>query len=337
VATAYRRGDHDAVLRTAGTAFAELSTRPGGEEWVAGPPLLAGTVLAAREQYAAAADALRDGLTRLPGTAVADQLGDGDWHALLLVEVLMVRGALAEAQAWTDHLLTAGPPIDLRLGATRAAVHLRIIRGDLDGAHHLINAAADLANRARSNLGAVLVATDRAVLDAGAGRHDAAVREALAAAEALVGGHRTPQALLAADQAGVVAMAAGRASAATGDTISAAAMADLGRRAAVVRGSRLAVVRALLTTSAAARAFGDADPAEVCARDATRGATELGAEPLAALGLVEQAEVGDALGLAASSGPLHHRAQAELARLGLVLEAERFARRVPTPARRTGP
>lgn len=333
---AYRRGDHDAVLRDAGPAFAELSSRPGGEEWVAGPPLLAGAVLAARELLAPAAEALRDGLVRLPGTAVAAQLGDGDWHALQLAEVLVLQGRVGEAGAWVDHLLGGAPPLEVRLGATRAAAHLRIASGDLEGAHHLCNAAADLAERTRSNLAATLVETDRAVLAAAGGSHATAARTTLEAAERLLAGGRAPHWLLAASQAGLAGTAAARASADAGDPISAAATAEVARAAVAITGRRVDHVRALLATAAAARAQGDVATAEDASIAAAAEAADLGAEPLAALALVEQAALAGALGLRATEGPLAARALDQLSHLGLALEADRLARRRATPGP-TGP
>src|SRR5690606_4901196 len=122
-------------------------------------------------------------------------------------------------------------------------------------------------------------------------------------------------------------LAAARASATAGDAFSAAAMADVARSAAAITGRRVGHVQALLATAAAARADGDVGTAEACALAATTEATELGAEPLAALAVAEQADLAGALGLWAAERPLVARAVAELDRLGLTLEAAQVARR----------
>lgn len=322
---AYRRGDHAAVVAQAGSAFAELSRDPDGRQWVAGPALLAGAVLAAEERYVPATDAMRDGLARLDGTVVADVLGQGHWFRVAFVDLLMLQGSWQDAEAQAHEVLERDPPIEVRLGATRALVHLRVVDGRLESAHQLANAATDLARRTCSRRQLALVEADRAVLAAASGTHDWAVRTANELGPRLVGGRTSPHGVQAAAQAGHVAMVAARASAAAGDSISAAEMAELGQAAAHTTGRHLERVRALVATAAAARVAGAVGAAEAYAGAAVVEATSLGSAPLTAIARAEQAELALHLGHVASAGPQLERARSELIAAGLHLEASRLA------------
>lgn len=321
---AYRAGDHDEVLAGAGAAFADLSKTTEGREWAAGPALLAGAVLASGERYGPATEALRDGLALLDGSVVADVLGGGHWFRLALVDLLMLQGAWAEAEARADQILSGDAPLEARLGATRALLHLRVVDGRLEAAHQLANAATDLARQTSSKRLRCLVETDRAVLASASGNHGWAARTAIELGPRLVGGRSSPHGIQAAAQAGHVAMVTARAAASAGDSISATEVAELGQAAAHTTGRHLERVRALVATAAAARAAGARDPAEAYANAAVVESMSLGLAPLTAIARAEQAELFLALGHHAATGPQLRLAHESLLEAGLVHDAGRL-------------
>ena len=315
------RGEHDRFLAEAPALRHQLAGQPHGPGFEPALILATGAELAARDLVVPAIATLHEGLRLLPGTPAEDEVGGGGWHALALVELLLVAGDLAAAAAWAERLAAPDRSLEVRLGATRAAAHVRSQRGEHEAAHQLLNAATGMADRSRSRLQATLVEADRAVVLAGHGRTAEAVRLLAPAAEELArpvpGGHGQLAATHAVATGSTVALAAHDA----GDELGTRQLAELVGRAAGDVPRPLLRPLVLLADAAALAATGDPWAAEAPAFDAGRQAAALGAAPLAARALRLQGDLAAATGRGASAGPLYERALQEQLRLGLRVDA----------------
>lgn len=312
----------DAAPALAGRLAAEEATRG----WVPAVVLATGAVLAGQERNLEARQHLREGLAMLPGTPSTDLVGDGSWHALVLVELCLLTGEPAEAAARVDPLTLPDRPVEVRLGAARAQARLRQATGDFEGAHWLLHTATDLAAATRSHLLETVVEADRAVLLARQGRTHEAVRVADGAVEPLSRPGQGPHAVLALGQAAATAASVARVCAATGDTLSAARLVGDAHRAADRSGRRLPRAGALLAEAATHRALGDLAAADAAAEAASRLAAELAAAPVEALARYEAGCAAVAAGRLASARPVLARAATELRRTGQPVDAAEVER-----------
>lgn len=316
------QGGHVDEAVAASPALADqLAADPATAGWVPAVVLATGAVLAGREHNIDARQHLREGLAMLPGTVSSDLVGDGSWHALVLVEVCLVTGEPAEAAGGAERLSQPHHPVEVRLGATRALARLRQAAGDHEGAHWLLNTATDLAAKARSRLLETIVEADRATLLARQGRTSEAVVVADAAVARLGQAAQGPHGLLALGQAAATAATVARACTDVGELDSAIRLTEAAHHAADDSGRQLPRAGALVAEAATRRALGDLAGAEHAADAAARLAGDLAATPLAALARYEAGRVAVAAGLWASAEPVLRRAADDLRRCGQPVDA----------------
>jgi tetratricopeptide (TPR) repeat protein len=314
---AYQRRDVATVAASADAVAARLNASPRDQVFIPALALMKGEALLELERYVEAHELLQEGVRRLvEGQSYLHELGPADRFRLLLVELEILLGRYGDA--WQRLLALEEPdrPPATRLGALRARARLNTIRGDYEGAHHLLNAATSVTDRINSRFMVALVEVERAVVLATQGR----LHEAIALADRLheslgapLGGRRGAWA--ARLTAGVslwvsrLAHEAGRA--AEGDRLL------LRGAGAVARApTRYLEAHRDVAISTQWRVEGRAGSAEPVCREAMLAFERLGARPAAATATLELARIAVARGLATSAQPLADRARAEFSFLG---------------------
>ena len=167
---AFRRGDGEVVLGTGQPVLDQLGADERQAGLVPAVLLMVGATLARLERFADATAYLERGLQLLPGTEATREVGDGDWYALLLLDLLMATGRFRDAWGRIQALIEPDRDAATRLGATRAQVALYAAFGDFETAQQLLNTAAGLADRVGSHQLAAMVDGDRAIVLAAQGR-----------------------------------------------------------------------------------------------------------------------------------------------------------------------
>jgi tetratricopeptide (TPR) repeat protein len=311
------RGDHREVLATGEPVLAALLAEPRTAGWAPAVALAVARSLTEVERYTDAVRWLEYGLGTLPGTPAERELRHGHHEHRLLAELYLLVGAWDRAADYLAWLARPDQPVDSRLAATRGQAAMAGARGELDAAQWLLNAAADLARRARSRVVEAIVAGDRALTLVAADRLPEAVRVADEVLPALAAPGRAPAQRWANGQAAAVATTIARASAETGDVATAERL--LLDAAAPTAATRRTYAAAHLELARATvwRVEGDLDPAEPAVLGALEQFDVLGTTPAAALAALEAGRLAEARGHGRSAHGRYDRAAAELAGLGL--------------------
>jgi hypothetical protein len=328
---AFGRGDHREVLAEGERLVALLDADPGQRGHLPAAMVMVGAALVQVEHYREAVPWLEQGLVRLPGTPAERDMAGGHWFHRTLADLYLLLGRWDRAAAYLDWLAWPEQPMDSRLAAARGQAALANASGAWDRAHWLLNTAADLARRSRSNLLLALVEGDRAMLLAAQGRLREAVECADTVVPSLAAPAPGPQQAWANAQATAVYSTIARHLAHEGDIMTAerylleAAMTPADRRR-VYGTAQLNLARAT-----AWREEGDLARAGVPLREAIAAFEALGAAPASAVAAVEDAHLARALGLADSAKARHERALVALHDLGMTCEMaltrQRWSRR----------
>lgn len=317
---AFRRGDRRTVLGTGQPVLDQLGATESQRGLVPAVLLMIGASLAGSERYGDATAYLERGLAELPGSAARREVGDGDWYALTLLDLLLLQGRYQQAWTFVQALTEPARRLEVRLGATRAQVAITAAFGDFTSAQQLLNTAAGLADRLRNGQSSAMVDGDRAIVLALQGRTIEAAAFADQVLPALTRPGPGPVLAWSAAQAITVTTTVARQAARAGDLMTAERMLFLSIEPAVrserrFDGAQLALARAVVWLES-----GRPDEAEAPVLEARRTFVALGCAPAAALAQREEATVAEARGLHASSRPLYERARDEFATLGLVRE-----------------
>jgi hypothetical protein len=327
----FRRGHHGRVLANGEHVVARLADDPAQSELVAPSMLLVGASLTQVEHYREAVAWLEQGLARLADeqdpsrSTFADRdhaIGDPHWFHRMLADLYLLLGSWDRAAGYLAWLGRPEHPVDSRLAAARGQAALAIAGGNNDAAQWLVNTAADLARRQRSNFLEAMVEADRVMFLAAQTR----LREATEFADAV--GPRLAAPAPGAQQAWANAQATSmytflaRRLAAHGDLMTAEryllethAPALESRRAYCV--AQLELARAVVR-----REEGELTSAQMPLRDALRQFEALGTQPAVAIAVAEEAELARSLGLTGSSESLAARATAAFEALGMRAELD---------------
>ena len=317
---AFRRGDGDAVLGTGQLVLDQLGTDERQSGLVPAVLLMVGATLARLERFADATAYLERGLALLPGTAATREVGDGDWYALLLLDLLMAVGRFRDSWNRIQSLIEPDREARTRLGATRAQIALYAAFGDFETAQQLLNTAAGLADRVGSHQLAAMVDGDRAIVLAAQGR---TVEAAVFADQVLPQLGRPgagPLMRWSGAAAATVTTTVARHAAVAGDLMTAERMLFLAAEPAAGTGRTFDLAQLQLARGVVWREGGRTLDAERPLLEARHGFLALGCAPAAALAQREEARLALLKGMSASSRPLYERAREEFALLGLTRE-----------------
>lgn len=305
------------MLGTGESLLATLAAEPRTAGWGPAVALAVARSLVEVERYPAAIGWLEYGLTGLPGTPSERELRHGHHEHRLLAELYLLVGDWDRAVAYLAWLARPDQPLDSRLAATRGQATLAAARGDLDGAHWLLNTAAGLADRARSRVVEAIVDADRALALGAADRVPEAVQVLDRVLPALAAPGRAPAQRWANGQAAAVATTIARLCAEAGDV-------DTARRLLVVAAPPAAATRRTylaahldLARATVGRVSGELDRAEPLALGALEQFDVLGTAPAAALAALEAGRLAERRGHHVSARARYERAAADLAGLGL--------------------
>jgi hypothetical protein len=317
---AFRRGDHQAVLGTGQPVLDELGASETQRGLIPAVLLMIGASLASSERYRDATAYLERGLADLPGSAARREVGEGDWYALILLDILLLQGRYQQAWLLTQGLVEPARSLEVRLGATRAQVAVTAAYRDFTSAQQLLNTAAGLADRLRNRQSAAMVDGDRAVVLALQDRTIEAAAFADQVLPALARPGPGPALAWSAAQAVTVTTTVARHAARVGDLMTAERMLLLSFEPTAGSGRRFDRAQLDLARGVVWSESGRPADAEAPVLEARRSFLALGCAPTAALALREQAAVAASRGLHASSRPLYERARDEFAALGLMAE-----------------
>jgi ATP/maltotriose-dependent transcriptional regulator MalT len=313
---AFQRGDHREVLASGEWTVAALDADVHQRGYLPAAMLMVGTSLAQIEHYREATAWLEQGLVRLPGTPSAREMTGGHWFHRTLAELYLLLGRWARADAYLEWLSLPQQPLESRLSAARGQATLAGVRGDFDRAHWLVNTAADLARRARSNRLAAFVEADRVVVLVRQGRVGEAVQSADEITPRLGAAARGPQQAVANAVAVDVYTHLARRLVREDDPMTAErylleAVVPSTESRRTYCAAQLELARGVVW-----RAEGEIARAAAPLRDALRQFEALGAEPAIAVARAEVAHLARQQGLDESAGALFARAAAELRALG---------------------
>lgn len=176
---AFERHDYREVLATGEHAVAALEGDPRQREFAPAAMVLIGGALASVEHYRDSIAWLEQGLARMRNSASEHELRGAHWFHRTLADLYLLLGRWDRADRYLEWLARPEQPLESRLAATRGHLFLEASRGRFDDVPFLINTAADLARRARSEVAEAVVEADRALVLAAQGR----LREATAHAD----------------------------------------------------------------------------------------------------------------------------------------------------------
>lgn len=325
---AFGRGAYEQVLRDGPGVAAALEADEAQRELVPATILLVGATLAERELYTDAVIWLEQGLSRLPGTASASEVGEGHWHHRLLADLYLLTGRWEAAAAHLDWLARPDQPLDNRLAATRGQAALAAARGRFDDAHLLVNAAADLARRAHSTPLSAMVEGDRALIVAAQGRLHEAVRFADEVVPRLAAPGRAPEQRWANAVAAAVLTSLARLLAVGGDLMTAMRYLIEATVPVAATGRTYWAAQLDLARAVVWRENGELQRAEPVAIRAVEELNRLGALPAAAVARVEEARLVETRGHRISARGIYERAYRECAALGLPREMSEIRNRL---------
>jgi hypothetical protein len=319
---AYQRRRFDVVLADGHRLAASYEEEPNQRRFVAPVAIMYGIALAEDDAYLEAINWLEHGLDR---AAADEETGDTvrsgekagtDWFTFRLIELYLLVGRYGDAWDRLTPLEEPGRREATRLAAIRGRAALNTIRGDYEGAHHLLNAAVTVTERMGSGFMAAEVEADRVILLATQGRLHEALLLADRTLDGLIKTPSGPHGAWAAASTAAVALTLARRCLAEGRD-------DDGRRwllfgAGAVERSPTSYLSAQLDVTIATSwrlqgALGRAE--ELCSAAAIRLAA-LGCRPAEAAATLELAHLALAHGMAEAALPLAQRAVDELTFLG---------------------
>jgi len=317
---AFRRGDGDTVLGTGQLMLDELGADERQAGLVPAVLLMVGATLARLERYGDACAYLERGLLLLPGSDATREVGEGDWYALVLLDLLLVTGRFRDAWTRIQGLVEPDRPSSTRLGATRAQVALYATFGDFETAQQLLNTAAGLADRVGSHQLAAMVDGDRAIVLAEQGRTVEAAAFADQVLPLLARPGPGPLLRWSGAAASTVTTTVARHAAVRGDLMTAERMLFLATDPTESSGRSFDQAQLQLARGVVWREAGRTAEAEPALLEARRGFLSLACAPAAALAQREEARLAIVKGMSASARPLYERARDEFAELGLTRE-----------------
>jgi tetratricopeptide (TPR) repeat protein len=317
---AFERHDYREVLATGEAAVATLDRDAGQREFVPAAMVLIGGALLSVEHYRDGVAWLEQGLVRMPGTASDHELRGAHWFHRALVDSYLILGRWDRADPYLEWLAQPDQPLESRLAATRGRIYLDAARARTDNLAFLLNAAADLARRARSEVAEAVVEADRALALAAQGRLHEAVACADSVTPRLAAPGRDDRQQWANQQATVLLTYLARALAEAGDLMTAERY--LLEVAVPVSQSRRSYADAQyeLARSVVFREEGDLERAEPAARAAVEQFAALDTLPALAIARLAEARLAERRGHLVAARSSYGRAVAELAALGLARE-----------------
>jgi ATP/maltotriose-dependent transcriptional regulator MalT len=325
---AFERRDYREVLATGEHTIAVLQDDPRQREFVAGAMVLVGGALLSVEHYRDAITWLEQGLVRMRDTASEHELRGAHWFHRALADTYLLVGRWDEAAAYLDWLALPEQPDDSRLAATRGQLFLAASFGRFDQAAHLVNAAADLARRARSEIAEAVVEADRALVLAAQGRLREAVHFADGVTPRLAAPAADDRQQWANQQATVLLTTLARLLAETGDLMTAQRYV-LEAAVPVAQARRMyATAQYELARSVLWREEGELGRAAPPIRAAIDQFVALDTLPAVAMARLAEAKLAEASGHEVAARSLYERALAEFQGLGLPREQAEARRRL---------
>jgi tetratricopeptide (TPR) repeat protein len=325
---AFERRDYREVLATGEAAVAALEADPRQGDFVPGAMVLIGGALLSVEHYSDAVAWLEQGLVRLRDTASEHELRGAHWFHRALADLYVLLGRWDRAAVYLDWLSRPEQPLESRLAATRGRLFLEAARGRFEDVPFLINAAADLARRERSEIAEAVVEADRAMALAAQGR----LREAVTFADDVTSRLAAPASddrqRWANQQAAALLTTLARLLAESGDLMTAERYLLEAAVPSTQARRSYAIAQLELARSVVWREEGDLDRAEEPVRAAVDQFAALDTLPAVAVARLAEARLADARGHAIGAHALYNRAIEELAALGLRREQAEAARRL---------
>lgn len=336
---AYQRGAFAEVVRT-GDALAEALDRESrNQAFVPAVAMMRGAALAELDSYVEACRFLELGLDRLSEDEDSNlrELSDGDWFALRLVELLTKLGRYGDAWGRLTALEEPTKPHTTRLAALRGRAALNTIRGDYEGAHHLLNAATSVVDRINSQFLVAEIEADRVVVLAVQGRMLEATMLADRVLERLGRPAAGRRGSWSSESTAAVALTLSRLCVEAGNLKDGERYLLVGSGAVERAPTTYLSAHVDLAISTLWCEQGSAGGAEPLCRDAERAFSRLACRPSEAQATLELALIARARGMATSALPLLERAHAEFSYLGHARElsvTEALLRRADREAER---
>ncbi len=332
---AFDQRNYRDVLARGEETVAALEADAGQREFAPAAIVLIGGALLSIEHYRDGALWLEQGLARLQGTASERELAGAPWFHRALADTYLLLGRWDRAATYLEWLAQPEQPLESRLAATRGQVFLHTVHGRFDAVPFLVNTAADLARRLRSEIADALVQADRAMVAAAQGKLREAVAFADEVAPRLAAPGRDERQRWANQQATVLLTVLARLLAEAGDLMTAerylleaSVPADQSRRT-------YATAQHQLAQAVVWREEGDLDRAEPPLRAAIDQFTALDTRPATAVARLAEARLAHRRGHHIAAAALFDRAASEFDALGLQRErgeAEREGARLRSPS-----
>jgi hypothetical protein len=324
---AFERRDYREVLATGEDAISALEGDTKQQAFVPAATVFIGGALLSVEHYRDAVAWLEQGLGAMRDTASEHELRGAHWFHSALADTYVLLGQWDRAALYLDWLALPEQPLDSRLAATRGQLFLAAAHSRFDEAAFLVNAAADLARRARSEVAEAIVEADRALVLAAQGR----LREAVVHADDVAGRLGAPagddRQQWANQQATVLLTTLARLLAEAGDPMTAERyLLEVAVPAAQSRRS-YASAQHQLACSVVWREGGDVERAEAPALAAVEQFNVLDTMPALAVARLAEARLADTRGHTVAARALYDRAMDELGALGLRRESADALRR----------
>jgi ATP/maltotriose-dependent transcriptional regulator MalT len=324
---AFERRDYREVLATGEHAVASLEADAKQRGFAPGAMVLVGGALLSIEHYRDGVAWLERGLAAIRDTPSEHELRGAHWFHRALADTYLLVGEWDRAALYLDWLALPEQPIQSRLTAVRGQLYLASVHGRFDDATFLVNAAAELARRIRSEVADAVVQADRALVLAAQGRLAEAVAHADEVAPRLAAPGRDEQQQWANQQVTVVLTSLARALAEAGDLMTAERY--LLEVAVPASGARrtYATAQHQLANAVVWREEGDLERAETPLLDAVDQFDALDTRPALAVARLAEAKLADRRGHAVAATALYDRAATELEALHLHREAADARRR----------
>jgi hypothetical protein len=314
---AFERRDYREVLATGEQAIAALEADAKQQAFVPAATVLIGGALLSVEHYRDAVAWLERGLGAMRDTASEHELRGAHWFHRALADTYVLLGQWDRAAVYLDWLALPDQPLESRLAATRGQLFLAATQGRFDQTAFLVNAAADLARRARSEVAEAVVEADRALVFASQGRLHEAVLLADEVSARLGAPASDDRQQWANQQATVLLTTLARLLAESGDLMTAERyLLEVAVPATQSRRS-YASAQQQLARSVVWREEGDFDRAEAPVLAAVDQFNALDTLPALAISRLAEARLADARQHTVAARALYDRARDELGALGL--------------------
>jgi hypothetical protein len=314
---AFERRDYREVLATGEDAITALERDAKQQAFVPAATVLIGGALLSVEHYRDAVAWLEQGLGAMRDTASEHELRGAHWFHRALADTYLLLGRWDRAALYLDWLALPEQPLDSRLAATRGQLFLASAYARFDHTPFLVNAAADLARRARSEVAEAVVEADRAMVLAAQGRLHEAVLHADEVSPRLAAPGSDDRQQWANQQATVLLTALARLLAEAGDLMTAERyLLEVAVPTTQSRRS-YATAQHQLARSVVWREEGDLGRAEAPALAAVEQFNALDTLPASAVARLAEARLADRRGHTVAARALYDRAIDELGALGL--------------------